>query len=148
MNKNELKIILNSIYGFTAMQLIQQVSAINALERTLEDIKNGAKWQSVDLAIESAISALQSVKEGCGINSERSENHNENHDTSPDIPIRNIDHLRSMTSNEVAEFLAKLIFCCSDKNGDKCSDCPMTNAKSCTKSGFNLWLLAPYEEWC
>ena len=149
MDKQELKSILGSLYGFTAMELVQQISAINALERTLEDIKNGAKWQSVDLAIESAISALNSIKSEWDINSERSENTEaEVTETKPDISIRNIDRIRTMTAGELGEFLAKVIFCCSNLNGDKCNDCPMFHAMSCTKGGFTLWMNAPYEEGC
>lgn len=73
MDTQELKVIMNSLYGFTATQLVQQVSAINALERTLEDIKKGASWQSLDLCLDSAISTLETIKNTPGINSERSE---------------------------------------------------------------------------
>lgn len=73
MDTNELKLIMNSLYGFTATQLVQQISAINALERTLEDIKKGASWQSLDLCLDSAISTLETIKNTPGINSERSE---------------------------------------------------------------------------
>ena len=145
MDNHELKSILASLYGFTAMELVQQVSAINALERTLEDIKNGAKCQSVDLAIEAAISTLESVKSSWSINSERSENtESEVAKINLDISIRNIDRIRTMTAGELGDFLKKVITSCSDTKGYKCSICPLSNSISCTKDGFAEWLLEQY----
>lgn len=96
MDTNELKVIMASLYGFTATQLVQQISAINALERTLEDIKKGASWQSLDLCLESAISTLETIKNTPCINSERSEN----------TQTLNIDRIRTMTAKELAYTLA------------------------------------------
>lgn len=142
MDTNELKLIMNSLYGFTATQLIQQISAINALERTLEDIKKGASWQSLDLCIESAISTLEAIKNTPGINSERSEERKET----------NIDYIRSLSVKKIASLLHTLCTNCYlagyDDNDYYCKDCTIKEVCPHNNSitEFTEWMVSERSE--
>lgn len=134
MDTNELKLIMNSLYGFTATQLVQQISAINALERTLEDIKKGASWQSLDLCLDSAISTLETIKNTPGINSERSEK----------STTLNIDYIRSLSVEDLAIKIKNCIYICEE---GECAKCPFDNNDyGCTLQGIKEWLLSERSE--
>lgn len=61
-----------------------------------------------------------------------------------DRPKRNIDRIREMTVEELAEFLDKITYQCGRPNG--CERCPLNVSADCNKGVVAKWLESEVSE--
>ena len=55
------------------------------------------------------------------------------------MTLTNLEKIRAMTAEELAEFLDRVTISCST-DGGKCENCPLKECEFCCGSGLEKWL--------
>lgn len=62
------------------------------------------------------------------------------------MTLNNLDRIRAMTAEELAEFLDRVTIICSDCSDGRCRNCPLYASAECTKEGIAKWLESEVSE--
>lgn len=61
------------------------------------------------------------------------------------MTLNNLEKIRAMTAEELAEFLDRVTISCST-NGGMCENCPLKECEICCSSGLVKWLESEVSE--
>lgn len=60
--------------------------------------------------------------------------------------MTNLEKIRAMTAEELAEFLDRVTIICSDCSDGRCRNCPLNASFECSKEGISKWLESEVSE--
>lgn len=60
--------------------------------------------------------------------------------------MTNLDRIRAMTAEELAEFLDKVTGCCAGIDSTDCDNCPLYKGRGCCENSIAEWLESEVSE--